>query len=106
MVVAPMTEEALKNYFIQMKMPWMGVSIVIGLEADMYLTNMIRKGYNIPMAVLARVVALAIHFSTTFIQKKIIESGEDKYGDSDRAFIAWMVGVAIHASWNTFVTLS
>ena len=94
-VIAPMVEEAAKNYFIQQGMPWTGTAIVFGIEAIQYILTLIFVGgAKLTKTILLRLTSLLMHFSSTFVQKKIIESGED------REFIAWTVGVGIHASWN------
>ena len=104
-VVAPMVEEAVKNYFIQMNMPWIGTSIVFGIEAIMYIMTLASKGLNIPKTVIVRLVSLLMHFTTTYIQKKVIESSKSEIDKSQKIFTAWIIGVGIHASWNIFATI-
>lgn len=94
-IIAPMVEEAAKNFFIREKMPWVGTSIVFGAEALHYIYQLFHAGLGgLSKILILRLAAILMHFSTTYIQKKIIESGED------REFIAWIVGVGIHSSWN------
>ena len=102
-VVGPLTEEAIKNYFIQEGMPWMGTGIVFGLELLHYVLRFIYSGMKIGKFVLIRLASLLLHFTTTFVQKKIIESADEDDPDQQlkRAWIAYAVGVGIHALWNT-----
>jgi len=101
-VIAPMVEEAAKTYFIKIGMPWIGSSIVFGLEAIMYIMNLVMAGAKVSKVIILRLTALLVHFSTTYVQKKII----DKNGDeSTSLYVAWACGVAIHASWNTLSLL-
>lgn len=106
-VVAPMTEEGIKNYFIEKGMPWVGTGVVFGLELLAYVFMMIRSGIEIGKALIARLIGLLIHFTTTFIQKKIIDTAE--VGNEDdheqKRLIAYVTGVCIHAAWNTFATV-
>lgn len=97
-IFAPIFEETLKNYFIQKGMPWIGTGIVFGIELVDYLVRFITSGGNVLKTLLVRAVTLLMHFSTTYVQKKIIESGEEK--DVDRKFVAFLVGFGIHASFN------
>lgn len=98
-VIGPMVEEAVKTYFIEQGIPWMGTGIVFGLELVHYVTNVMFGGITVVSKyLLARLTSLLMHFGTTWIQKKIIESGEAK--GEDRRFIAWVVAVGVHASWN------
>jgi len=104
LVVAPMIEEASKNFFIKKDMPWIGTSVVFGLEAVHYIAQLIFSGgAAIARMAVIRLVALLMHFSTTYVQKKIIEKGEAE--EKDRAFIAWTIGVGIHVSWNALALL-
>jgi len=104
LVVAPLVEETAKSFFIKKDMPWIGTSVVFGLEAIHYIAQLIFSGgAAIAKMAVVRLAALLMHFSTTYIQKKIIEKGEAE--DKDRAFIAWTVGVGIHISWNAMALL-
>ena len=98
-IVAPMVEEATKAYFIDLGMPWVGTGIVFGIELGMYMFTLISLGANKVRALLVRLITLLVHFTTTFIQKKIVEKNED---DETAKIKAWAVGVGIHMSWNLF----
>jgi len=101
-VVAPMIEEAAKNYFVQQKMPWVGTGVIFGIEAVSYIITLFMQGFtNISKTLLLRLITLLMHFATTYIQKQIIEKGESE----NKEFIAWTVGVGIHASWNILAIL-
>jgi hypothetical protein len=101
-VVAPMIEEALKSYFINKNMPWTGTLIFSGFELIQYLIQGVFGGLKITKMLIIRLTSLLMHFSTTFIQKKIIETSKEHDIDEDKAaFIAWVTAVVIHASWNT-----
>jgi hypothetical protein len=103
-IVAPMIEEAAKNYFIARGMPWVGTGVVFGLELIQYMLGVLFSGTKVIIKFLAlRIVALLMHFSTTYVQKKIIEKGEES--GKDAAFKAWIVGVGIHMLWNLFATI-
>lgn len=99
-IIAPMVEEAAKNYFIERDMPWIGTGVFAGLEALHYLAALIFGGASvIAKFAIVRMSTLGLHFATTAIQKKIIDKGKDV--DKDRKFIAWLTGFGIHATWNT-----
>ena len=86
-------------------MPWSGTGIMFGFEFISYVMKIISVGGSLPVAILIRVAALGMHFSTTYIQKLIIDKGEDKVDNTKYLFAGWMCGVAIHMTWNTFGTI-
>jgi ABC-type iron transport system FetAB permease component len=103
-IIAPMVEELAKNYFIKKEMPWVGTGVVFGLELVHYLMNVIFGGATvIAKFLVVRVATLLMHFTTTYVQKKIIEKGEEQ--GKNTAFIAWVVGFGIHALWNTLALI-
>ncbi len=103
LVIAPFIEEAAKTFFIKAGMPWIGTGIVFGLELVQYVIQLIVSGGSLVKSLILRLCSLLMHFSTTFIQKKIIEKGKEK--GEDREFIAWTVGVSIHILWNTLALI-
>ena len=103
-VIAPMVEEAAKTFFITQGMPWVGTGVVFGIEGVMYLVQLFFGGFRMTRAIILRLSTLLMHFATTFVQKKIIDS--KKTDEENGLFIAWATGVAIHASWNTLALLS
>lgn len=103
-IVAPMVEEAAKNYFIGKGMPWVGTGVVFGLEFLHYLTRVTVGGVSaILKFAIVRSITILMHFSTTYVQKKIIEKGEEK--GEDARFKAWVVGVGIHSLYNLIAVL-
>lgn len=98
-VVAPMVEEALKSFFIAKGMPWVGTGVVFGLELVNYMFNGMKMGLRLGRFLIARLCGLLMHFSTTFVQKKIIDSASEE-SKSEAMFVAWATGFAIHAMWN------
>jgi hypothetical protein len=104
-VVAPMVEEAIKQYFIKQGYPWVGTGVAFGIEFLQYVFGMIASGINIGKALILRVAALLMHFGTTYVQKKIIDSSENKYDRRDKEKIAWVTGVLMHATWNTLAVI-
>lgn len=100
-VAGPMAEEALKSWFIQNGMPWIGTGVVFGFELVMYVMRLTAMGASLPKILLVRVAALGMHFATTFVQRYIANKAdldnEDKY-----LFAAWAAGCAIHITWNLF----
>jgi len=103
-IVAPMVEEALKTFFIAKGMPWVGTSIVFGLELVKYMFDGMRAGLNVGKFLILRIAALLMHFTTTFVQKKIIDSADEET-KSDAMFVAWITGFGIHMLWNLLGTV-
>jgi hypothetical protein len=101
-VVAPMVEEAAKNYFIQKNMPWVGTGVVFGIEAVTYVFAMMSAGLSVPAAIITRVIALLMHFGTTAVQKAIMKQKDNMTPEEESKYMwaAWVAGVMIHASWN------
>jgi hypothetical protein len=101
-IVAPITEEALKSYMILNGMPWSGTAIVFGFELVMYVFKMLMMGMSLPEAVLIRCTSLLFHFSTTFLQKIIIDKGTiDGAVEEGTVYTAWLLGALCHCAWNT-----
>ena len=101
-VVAPMTEEALKTYFIARGLPWVGTAVVFGLELVQYIGTIVMQGGKLSKALVLRAISLLMHFSTTYIQKKIIDSAVDEDDIKKKMFVAWLTGCAVHMAWNVF----
>jgi hypothetical protein len=97
-VLAPLVEEAAKTFFIKKDMPWVGTLVVFGLEAVQYIFMLILSGATITGTLILRLATILMHFSTTYVQKKIIDKHE--IGDKKAEYIAWATGVGIHAAWN------
>ncbi len=93
-IAGPLFEEAAKNFFIQIKMPWVGTGVVFGMEAMMYLYRFWKMGKLSLQNVISRVIALGFHFLTTLLQKKYIDKHPDK------VFTAYLIGFMCHFVWN------
>jgi hypothetical protein len=100
-VVAPLVEESVKNYFIQKDMPWIGTGVVFGIEAITYVFMLMNAGFALPGAILVRVITLLMHFSTTAVQKVIMSKAKTPEEEVSYAWAGWVAGVMIHATWNT-----
>jgi len=99
-VLAPITEEAAKNYFVSVGMPWVGTGIVFGIEFLIYFIQLALAGIKVSRIIALRAAGLAMHFTNQAIQKKIIEMG-----DGDARFAAWLAGYIIHVTWNIMSTI-
>ncbi len=106
-VMAPMVEEAFKNYFIQKGMPMLGTAVVFGLELVMYVMRMTAMGMSLPKLLIVRVITLGMHFATTMIQKYMMDKADpnDMEEMAKYAFAAWTAGVAVHITWNIFAVV-
>jgi len=101
-ILAPITEEALKAYYIANGMPWIGTGVTFGIEMINYIVVMTMSGASLPAAIIARLIGLAVHFTTTWIQKQIYDRAPTKFDQNNYMFAAWVSGVAIHMMWNSF----
>lgn len=101
-VIGPMIEEAVKTWFIEKNMPWTGTAVTFGIEAILYINSMMMMGASLPAALIARAVALLMHFATTAMQKVIIDKAPTSKPEerANYLFLGWCAGVLIHASWN------
>ena len=85
-------------------MPWIGTGVTFGLEFIHYLGQALFGGASVVIKyAIARLSPLLMHFATTYVQKKIIEKGEEK--GEDARFKAWVVGVGIHSLYNLTAVL-
>lgn len=113
-IVAPFTEEAMKTYFIASGMAWSGTGIFVGVEAIHYIIRMTAAGFTLPAAIGIRAVAAVIHFTTTLVQKYLIDRGEIKKVSLNKKrsinnkslFVGWIAGVSIHMAWNSIAVLT
>lgn len=99
-IVAPMLEEALKSFFINMNMPWTGTAVVFGIELIQYVIMILLTEGKLVKALLVRAAGLLMHFTTTFIQKKLIDAAKGSNHEEVVLFAAWLSGVCIHVTWN------
>ena len=101
-VVAPLTEETAKNISIKGKYPWVYTGLFSGLEALMYISQAAALGMTLPVAIVVRGMAMLFHFSTTIVQKHIMdeEKGDKKDYDEKLNKSALGTGIVMHACWN------
>lgn len=102
--LAPVLEELGKNIAVTSGYPWIYTGIFAGIEGIMYVVMMVLGGIPVHMALIFRVIALTMHFLTTFIQVKSYEN--KKYsGEEISARKGYIAGVLIHLSYNFIATL-
>jgi hypothetical protein len=102
-ITAPMLEEALKSYYIEKGMPWSGTAIFAAIEGVQYVIGMIVSGKSVAKALITRLATFLMHMTTVFVQKKIMDAESKDATEeehSKRRFVAWVVGISIHSSWN------
>ena len=97
-IFAPIAEELGKNIAIRGKYPWVYTGVFSGIEAIMY----IMKFSKVPYIFLYRAMAIALHFTTTYIQKKVSEKELSTDAGLEKGFFA---GVLIHSLYNSFWTI-
>lgn len=98
LIIAPLTEETAKRVAIGKKYPFFYTGFFSGIEFIGYVIPMINAGASIPGAIIVRLAGVLLHFTTTMIQKYII----DKYGiESVAGKLSWVVAVIIHMIYNT-----
>jgi len=93
----PYVEEYAKQVGILSNVPYLYVSFFAIFEFLQYVTIL---PYHLVGNIFLRLPALIMHFTTTFIQKKTIESGETE--GKDLRAKALLIGLAIHAIYNSF----
>ncbi|MCK5603385.1 hypothetical protein KAR91_15985 [Candidatus Pacearchaeota archaeon] len=104
MLIAPFTEEAIKAFGIHIKQPWIITGVVFGLEFFKYLIFNLSKalsvGYTMTSFTIGRLLGLAFHFFTTWIQRylnKLLTGDETKF-----SFTSYLVAVFLHVIMNSF----
>lgn len=101
-IIAPIFEEYSKRLAIKKKYPFVYTGIFGGLEFIMYVVRIVLSGASLPKTIIMRSISLLMHFSTTLIQKIII----DKYGlESFAGRISWIIAVGIHSMFNILGTV-
>lgn len=108
LVIAPIIEESAKRLAIVQKYPWIYTGIFAGLELLQYVTSLISAGGMIVPILIIRLLALLMHFSTTFVQKYFREKETEKTEDEEGLEfknkmdkIGYFLAIAIHVLWNT-----
>jgi hypothetical protein len=107
-IIGPITEETVKKYFIEQKRPYLGTGIVFGLEFLNYVVGMLLTGkISLISAILTRIPAYIMHFLSTYIQKKIGETGDSQFPSDieHRKKIAWATAVIFHSLFNTVAVI-
>lgn len=102
-VIAPLVEESAKRLSIIHDYPWIYTGIFAGLELLQYVISLISAGGLLVPVLIVRLVALLMHFSTTFIQKYFKEKGEEKNKqgmENNLEMIGYFLAIGIHVTWN------
>lgn len=99
-IVAPLVEELGKKVAINLKIPWLYTGIFSAVEFFMYVVWMLFMGMSLPLIVLKRSFAVLLHFSTTYIQKKISESDDINMNNKEKQKLGYRVAVGVHALFN------
>jgi tryptophan-rich sensory protein len=102
-VIAPLVEESAKRLSIIHDYPWIYTGIFAGLELLQYVISLISAGGLLVPVLIVRLIALLMHFSTTFIQKYFKEKGEEKNKqgmENNLEMIGYFLAIGIHVTWN------
>jgi len=102
-VIAPLVEESAKRLSIIHDHPWIYTGIFAGLELLQYVISLISAGGLLVPVLIVRLLALLMHFSTTFIQKYFKEKGEEKNKqgmENNLEMIGYFLAIGIHVTWN------
>lgn len=102
-VIAPLVEESAKRLSIIHDHPWIYTGIFAGLELLQYVILLISAGGLLVPVLIVRLIALLMHFSTTFIQKYFKEKGEEKNKqgmENNLEMIGYFLAIGIHVTWN------
>lgn len=102
-VIAPLVEESAKRLSIIHDHPWIYTGIFAGLELLQYVISLISAGGLLVPVLIVRLIALLMHFSTTFIQKYFKEKGEEKNKqgmENNLEMIGYFLAIGIHVTWN------
>lgn len=93
--VAPLTEEWAKNIALSIspKLAYKYVGIFGGIEAAIYVHNLVKVGYDFSVVAFARLLAWCGHFAMLMVQHSILEKTSSKY-------FAYLAGVIMHATMN------
>ena len=103
-LLAPLIEEAAKKFAIEEGYPWIYTGIFAGLEMAQYVVQIIAAGGILVPALIVRLLALMMHFGTTYVQKYYQEKGQTD-STTDWAMVGYCLGVFIHVLWNVMGTV-
>jgi len=95
--IAPMIEEFGKRLAIHGKYPWLYTGIFSGLEMLGYVIGFMKMGGNILPYIILRLIAVLMHFSTTYVQKYFMDKKEQDINYTD---MGYFLAILIHSSWN------
>lgn len=95
--VAPLTEEAGKYFSIKAQSTGMYFLIFNFTEFSLYFMKLLNAGVAIPVIIIARLLAVMMHYITTTTQFAARKR--------DKAGRGYLVATTIHALWNLFATL-
>jgi len=98
-----LVEESAKRLSIIHDHPWIYTGIFAGLELLQYVISLISAGGLLVPVLIVRLLALLMHFSTTFIQKYFKEKGEEKNEqgmENNLEMIGYFLAIGIHVTWN------
>jgi hypothetical protein len=102
-VIAPFIEEYAKRFALIKGHPFIYTGIFGGIEALLYIIAITSSGGTLATALSLRAAALAMHFSTTFIQKLYHDKGKED-NDESKSLTGYYVAVGVHSLWN-FLTV-
>lgn len=94
-IFAPLAEELGKNIALRGKYPWVYTGVFSGIEAIMYIIRFSK----VPYIFLYRAMGIALHFTTTYVQKKVAEKELSTDSGLEKGYFA---GVLIHSLYNSF----
>jgi hypothetical protein len=98
-IVAPFTEEIAKNAALKQDFPWLYVTFFAWAELLMYVAA------GVPFVI--RLLPLAMHYGTVWVQKYMRDRAIDRDEDVDEANSTGLkLGIVIHSLWNTLAVLS
>ena len=98
-VIAPFMEEYAKRFALLQKYPFIYTGIFAGIEALMYIVILTTQGVPLLPVIIARALAVGLHFSTTHIQKLFHDKGKE-LNDKQTSLTGYYVAVGVHSLWN------
>lgn len=110
-ICAPIVEEYAKRFAILKGFPYLYTTIFGVTEMMQYVGGMLIAGYHPIKSLMIRIMTLAMHYSTTILQKyyhdkSIIlkDENKDRY-DQNESMKGYIFSVAVHSMWNTMGTI-
>lgn len=93
--VAPFTEEFAKRFAVKNRFPWLYTTIFAWSEFIMYFFRL-APVIGVTKTIIARLLAVVMHYSTTKIQKVKEEEGASEEG--------YTLAVIVHMVWNLVIS--